>query len=216
MARRGGQQGAKYNGRAAGGVAGTRRGVDGLRTASLKSRMLRYLLQRTLGLLPTLLVIVSLSFLILRLAPGGPFDQEQGLPPEVRANLERAYGLEPEPAGAVRALPARAGARGPRPLAAPARLHRERADRAGAAGEPDARASQRCCWRWPAASPPASPRRCGAARRSTTRSPARPRSPWRCRASSSGRCWRWCSRSTCTGCRWPAGSPAPRASWCCR
>lgn len=55
--------------------------------------MLRYLIQRTLGLVPTLLVIVSVSFLILRLAPGGPFDQEQGLSPAVRANLERAYGL---------------------------------------------------------------------------------------------------------------------------
>lgn len=56
--------------------------------------MLRYLLHRLLGLLPTLFVIVSLSFLILRLSPGGPFDQEQGLPPAVRANLERAYGLD--------------------------------------------------------------------------------------------------------------------------
>ena len=56
--------------------------------------MLRYLLHRILGLLPTLFVIVSLSFLILRLSPGGPFDQEQGLSPAVRANLERAYGLE--------------------------------------------------------------------------------------------------------------------------
>ena len=56
--------------------------------------MLRYLIQRTLGLIPTLLVIVSVSFLILRLAPGGPFDQEQGLTPAVRANLERAYGLD--------------------------------------------------------------------------------------------------------------------------
>jgi oligopeptide transport system permease protein len=55
--------------------------------------MLRYLIQRTLGLLPTLFIIVSLSFLILRLAPGGPFDQEQGVSPAVRANLERAYGL---------------------------------------------------------------------------------------------------------------------------
>ncbi len=55
--------------------------------------MRRYLVQRTSGLIPTLLVIVSLSFLILRLAPGGPFDQEQGLAPAVRANLERAYGL---------------------------------------------------------------------------------------------------------------------------
>ena len=56
--------------------------------------MLRYLIQRTLGLLPTLFVIVSLSFLILRLAPGGPFDQEQTLPPEIMANLESAYGLD--------------------------------------------------------------------------------------------------------------------------
>ena len=55
--------------------------------------MLRYLIQRTLGLVPTLLVIVSVSFLILRLAPGGPFDQEQGISPAVRSNLERAYGL---------------------------------------------------------------------------------------------------------------------------
>ncbi|MBS0578700.1 MAG: ABC transporter permease subunit [Proteobacteria bacterium] len=56
--------------------------------------MLRYLTGRILGLLPTLLVIVTLSFLILRLAPGGPFDQEQGLSPQVRANLDRAYGLD--------------------------------------------------------------------------------------------------------------------------
>ncbi len=73
--------------------------------------MLRYLLHRTLGLLPTLFVIVSLSFLILRLAPGGPFDQEQGLAPQVRANLERAYGLDQQPAGAVRPLPRRPRAR---------------------------------------------------------------------------------------------------------
>jgi oligopeptide transport system permease protein len=56
--------------------------------------MLRYLTGRLLGMLPTLFVIVTLSFLILRLAPGGPFDQEQGLTPEVRANLDRAYGLD--------------------------------------------------------------------------------------------------------------------------
>jgi oligopeptide transport system permease protein len=56
--------------------------------------MLRYLIGRFLGLLPTLWVIVTLSFLILRLAPGGPFDQEQGVSPAVRANLERVYGLD--------------------------------------------------------------------------------------------------------------------------
>src|SRR5262249_25886933 len=40
-----------------------------------------------------LLIIVSVSFFVVRLAPGGPFDQEQTLSPQVRANLERAYGL---------------------------------------------------------------------------------------------------------------------------
>jgi len=56
--------------------------------------MLSYALRRLAGLLPTLLVILTLSFAILRLAPGGPFDQEQTLTPQVRANLARAYGLD--------------------------------------------------------------------------------------------------------------------------
>lgn len=56
--------------------------------------MLSYALRRLAGLLPTLLVILTLSFAILRLAPGGPFDQEQTLSPQVRANLEHAYGLD--------------------------------------------------------------------------------------------------------------------------
>lgn len=56
--------------------------------------MLRYALRRIAGLVPTLLVIITVSFLILRLAPGGPFDQEQALAPAVRANLERLYGLD--------------------------------------------------------------------------------------------------------------------------
>ena len=56
--------------------------------------MLRYALGRIAGIVPTLLVIVTVSFFIIRLAPGGPFDQEQTLPPAVRANLDRAYGLD--------------------------------------------------------------------------------------------------------------------------
>jgi oligopeptide transport system permease protein len=56
--------------------------------------MLSYALRRIVGLVPTLFVLVSLSFFIIRLAPGGPFDQEQSLPPEVRANLDAAYGLD--------------------------------------------------------------------------------------------------------------------------
>jgi oligopeptide transport system permease protein len=56
--------------------------------------MLAYALRRIAGLIPTLFVLVSLSFFIIRLAPGGPFDQEQALPPAVRGNLDAAYGLD--------------------------------------------------------------------------------------------------------------------------
>ena len=51
-------------------------------------------LKRLRGALPTLAVIVVVAFLLVRLAPGGPFDEEQAIPPEIRANLERAYGLD--------------------------------------------------------------------------------------------------------------------------
>jgi len=51
-------------------------------------------MRRLLGILPTLFCIVSASFFIVRLAPGGPFDQEQALAPQIRANLDKLYGLE--------------------------------------------------------------------------------------------------------------------------
>jgi len=56
--------------------------------------MLRYALRRIFGVLPTLFIIITLSFFVIRLAPGGPFDEEQALPPEIKANLEAAYGLD--------------------------------------------------------------------------------------------------------------------------
>jgi len=56
--------------------------------------MQRYFLQRLAGAIPTLFIIITLAFFLTRLAPGGPFDQEQSLPPEIMANLERAYGLD--------------------------------------------------------------------------------------------------------------------------
>jgi oligopeptide transport system permease protein len=56
--------------------------------------MLRYALRRLAGIVPTLLVIITVSFFVVRLAPGGPFDQEQTLAPQVRANLDRVYGLD--------------------------------------------------------------------------------------------------------------------------
>ncbi|MFZ8886255.1 MAG: ABC transporter permease [Steroidobacteraceae bacterium] len=56
--------------------------------------MLIYTLKRLAEALPTLLVVILLAFLLTRAAPGGPFDEEQAMPPEVRANLERSYGLD--------------------------------------------------------------------------------------------------------------------------
>jgi oligopeptide transport system permease protein len=56
--------------------------------------MSRYFLKRLAGAIPTLFVIVTAAFFLIRTAPGGPFDQEQSLPPEILANLERAYGLD--------------------------------------------------------------------------------------------------------------------------
>jgi oligopeptide transport system permease protein len=56
--------------------------------------MLSFALRRIAGIIATLLVIITASFAIIRLAPGGPFDQEQTLSVPVRANLERLYGLD--------------------------------------------------------------------------------------------------------------------------
>jgi oligopeptide transport system permease protein len=56
--------------------------------------MLRYFLRRLAGAIPTLFIIVTLSFFLVRIAPGGPFDEERSLPPEIMANLEKAYGLD--------------------------------------------------------------------------------------------------------------------------
>src|ERR1700730_3035140 len=56
--------------------------------------MLRYFLTRLAGAAPTLFIIVTIAFFLIRAAPGGPFDQEQTLPPEILANLQSAYGLD--------------------------------------------------------------------------------------------------------------------------
>ena len=56
--------------------------------------MLRYVLRRLLTAIPTLFVIVTMSFFLIRVAPGGPFNQEKGLNPVIKANLERQFGLD--------------------------------------------------------------------------------------------------------------------------
>jgi oligopeptide transport system permease protein len=56
--------------------------------------MFRYFLRRLASAIPTLLIIITVTFFLMRAAPGGPFDQEQTLPPEILANLQSAYGLD--------------------------------------------------------------------------------------------------------------------------
>lgn len=56
--------------------------------------MLRYTFRRLMIAVPTLFVIITLSFFMIRVAPGGPFDVERNLPPEIMANLEKAYHLD--------------------------------------------------------------------------------------------------------------------------
>ena len=67
--------------------------------------MLFYVLRRLLAAIPTLLLVVLAAFLLIRAAPGGPFDEERVLPPEVEANILAAYHLdEPLPRQFLRYL----------------------------------------------------------------------------------------------------------------
>lgn len=56
--------------------------------------MLRYTLRRLASAVPTVFIIVTLTFFMIRLAPGGPFDLERPLDPLIMANLNRAYNLD--------------------------------------------------------------------------------------------------------------------------
>ena len=56
--------------------------------------MISLLLKRLFHGLLVLWAVATLTFLLLRVAPGGPFDSERKLPPEVIANLEAKYHLD--------------------------------------------------------------------------------------------------------------------------
>jgi oligopeptide transport system permease protein len=56
--------------------------------------MLRFILRRLLETIPVLLAIVTATFFMLKAMPGGPFQSERAMSPEVRRNLERHYGLD--------------------------------------------------------------------------------------------------------------------------
>ena len=56
--------------------------------------MARLVVTRLAAAVPTLFIVVALSFVLMRLAPGGPFDQERALDPSIKAGLEHLYGLD--------------------------------------------------------------------------------------------------------------------------
>ena len=56
--------------------------------------MISLLLKRLVHALIVVWIVATLTFVLLRLAPGGPFDSERKLPPEVIANLEAKYHLD--------------------------------------------------------------------------------------------------------------------------
>lgn len=56
--------------------------------------MLSFVARRIAASLPTLFIIVTLAFFLIRLAPGGPFDLERPLEPAILDNLKQVYGLD--------------------------------------------------------------------------------------------------------------------------
>lgn len=56
--------------------------------------MLAFIVRRILSAIPLLFFLVFLTFFLLRLAPGGPFDEEKAWPPEVQANINQRYDLD--------------------------------------------------------------------------------------------------------------------------
>lgn len=56
--------------------------------------MFNFVLKRLAIAVPTILILIVLSFMLMFAAPGGPFTSERPLPPQVLANLEARYGLD--------------------------------------------------------------------------------------------------------------------------
>lgn len=56
--------------------------------------MTKYIIKRFLGMIPTMFVIITIGFFLIRIAPGGPFSSEKKLPEQVLKNIEAKYHLD--------------------------------------------------------------------------------------------------------------------------
>jgi len=56
--------------------------------------MTKFIIRRFLSLIPTMFVIITLSFFLIRFAPGGPFSSEKNVPEQVLQNLLKKYHMD--------------------------------------------------------------------------------------------------------------------------
>jgi oligopeptide transport system permease protein len=56
--------------------------------------MFKFILKRVIEAIPTLLILITISFFLMRFAPGSPFSSERTLPPQVMQNINAKYGLD--------------------------------------------------------------------------------------------------------------------------
>ena len=61
---------------------------------SIEKLMFKFILKRFIEAIPTLLVLITVSFFLMRFAPGNPFSSERELPPQVMENINAKYGLD--------------------------------------------------------------------------------------------------------------------------
>ena len=56
--------------------------------------MLKVILKRVAIAIPVILIVASITFFLVRMAPGGPFDADKVVSPQVMKNLNAAYNLD--------------------------------------------------------------------------------------------------------------------------
>ena len=56
--------------------------------------MLKYILKRLSVAIPTIILLIIISFFLMHSAPGGPFTSERPLPDQVLKNINEKYGLD--------------------------------------------------------------------------------------------------------------------------
>ncbi|MFO7850464.1 MAG: ABC transporter permease subunit [Spirochaetia bacterium] len=56
--------------------------------------MTKYIIRRLIGIIPTIFIVITISFFLIRIAPGGPFDAERRPPEQVLENIEAKFNLD--------------------------------------------------------------------------------------------------------------------------